>query len=346
MVGGTVLVVGQHGVTGGAIARRLETDPRWTVLTTSRRSDPSANHFSADLLQSGSLVTHRELSAVTHVVYAAYVERPTMSEAVGPNVTMLRTLFDDLFSLGAPLQQVVLIGGGKSYGEHLGHYRTPAKESDPRVLGPIFYNDQEDLLRAESDSKGFSFTVLRPDIAIGFALGSPMNLLGSIGTYAALCLEEGIPLRFPGSGTAWRALQQFTDTDILASAVNWSLTSQSARNEVFNVTNGDNFRWEHLWPDIAAVFDLDTATPQPLSLQEHLGGRKGQWASMVERHGLRPSELSQISSWPFADAIFSSGFDMVQSTIKIRQAGFADCVDSHSSVISQLQSLRDKKYLP
>ena len=27
-------------------------------------------------------------------------------------------------------------------------YKTPAKESDPRLLGPIFYNDQEDLVAA------------------------------------------------------------------------------------------------------------------------------------------------------------------------------------------------------
>ena len=31
-------------------------------------------------------------------------------------------------------------------GQHIGPYKTPAKESDPRILGPLFYDDQEDFL--------------------------------------------------------------------------------------------------------------------------------------------------------------------------------------------------------
>ena len=50
----------------------------------------------------------------------------------------------------------MLIGGGESYGERLGPYKTPAKESDPRFLGPIFYNEQEDLLADRARRGGFT----------------------------------------------------------------------------------------------------------------------------------------------------------------------------------------------
>ncbi|MFD0852074.1 NAD-dependent dehydratase, partial [Actinomadura adrarensis] len=182
-----------------------------------------------------------------------------MAESVAPNVAMLDHALEGLRAAGARLARVVMIGGGKSYGEHLGPYKTPAKESDPRHLGPIFYNDQEDLLRERGrrDGRdGFSWTVLRPDIVIGPSLGSPMNLLTSIAVYAALCGQDGVPLRFPGTREAYTALHQITDADLLAEATAWALTGGTAAEAIFNITNGDLFRWEHLWPRVAGLFDM------------------------------------------------------------------------------------------
>ena len=187
---------------------------------------------------------------------------------------------------------------------------------------------------------------LRPDVAIGFGLGSPMNLLGAIGVYAALSKAEGVPLRFPGAPGTWTALHQFTDTDLLASAVRWALDAGTARNEVFNVTNGDNFRWQHLWADIAAVFDMPTAVPQPMRLAVQMADRSAAWDALTVRHGLREVPYRQIASWEFADGVWWSDYDMVQSTIRIRQAGFTDCVDSHHSITSKLRHLREQRYLP
>jgi len=277
--GSRVLVIGPHGVTGSAIADRLGASTEWELSTASRRSgvhrlsngSARAQHVSVDLLDAAaSRAAFVNLGRVTHLVYAAYLDRPTMAEATGPNVAMLENALDALRAAGAPLQRVVLIGGGKSYGEHLGPYKTPAKESDPRHLGPIFYNDQEDLLADRARTAGFTWTVLRPDVVIGFSTGSPMNLLTSIAVFAVLSKDAGVPLRFPGSGQAWTALHQFTDAELLASATQWALTSQSTSNEIFNITNGDLFRWQHLWPDIAQAFDMPTAPPQPMNLVEQM----------------------------------------------------------------------------
>lgn len=342
----SVLVVGPQGVIGGAVSGRLRSSADWAVTGVSRRSDGPPHHIAADLLNPNALDDRPDLGAITHVVYAAYLERPTAEETVVPNVAMLRNVLEALRTHRAPLERVVLIGGGKSYGEHLGPYKSPAKESDPRFLGPIFYNDQEDLLRERAKADGFSYTILRPDAAIGFALGSPMNLLGAIGVFAALCKWEGVPMRFPGSPATWTALHQLTDTDLLAAAVEWALTSSNAADDVFNVTNGDNFRWEHLWGEIAEVFDLPTAPPQPMSLEAQLGGRAATWDRIVAKHGLVPTPFTDLAAWSFADAIFTSGFDMVQSTIKIRQAGFAECIDTHQSVVQHLRRLQRERYIP
>ena len=353
--GSRVLVIGPHGVTGSAIADRLGASTEWELSTASRRSgvhrlsngSARAQHVSVDLLDAAaSRAAFVNLGRVTHLVYAAYLDRPTMAEATGPNVAMLENALDALRAAGAPLQRVVLIGGGKSYGEHLGPYKTPAKESDPRHLGPIFYNDQEDLLADRARTAGFTWTVLRPDVVIGFSTGSPMNLLTSIAVFAALSKDAGVPLRFPGSGQAWTALHQFTDAELLASATQWALTSQSTSNEIFNITNGDLFRWQHLWPDIAQAFDMPTAPPQPMNLVEQMADKHPAWDALVSDHQLQSIPYDQVGSWAIADGVWNSGFDMVQSTIKIRQAGFTESIDSHVSLIKHLTRLRDRRYAP
>lgn len=347
----TVLLVGPHGVVGGAVRQRFTSHPDWNLATASRRvsagDSESLRAVSVDLLDAeASSAQFASLADVTHVVFAGYTERPTMAEMVAPNVAMLRNTLGGLVAAGARLQHVVLIGGGKSYGEHLGPYKTPAKESDPRFLGPIFYNDQEDVLTETATRTGFTWTVLRPDLVLGFAVGSPMSMLMSLGVYAALSKDAGIPLRFPGTPGAWTALHQFTDADVLAAAVEWALTSPNAAGAVFNVTNGDNFRWQHLWGDIADVFAMPTAAPQPMSLTEQMADKAPQWERLVHQHGLVDTDYAAVSAWPFADAVLATDYDMVQSTIKIRQAGFTGCIDTHDSVVRHLHRLREHGYLP
>lgn len=344
-----VLVVGATGVVGGGVARHLATDPEWDLMAASRR-DPGLDgveHVGVDLLdREASMAGLAACGHVTHLVYAAYVDKPSLAEAVGPNVAMLDHTLAGLARAGAPLERVVLIGGGKSYGEHLGHYKTPAKERDPRHLGPIFYNNQEDLLREDAVRRGYSWTVLRPDIVIGPSAGSSMNLLTTIAAYATLCRVGGVPLRFPGSPAAWTALHQVTDAGLLAEATGWALVSPQAAGEVFNVTNGDLFRWEQVWPEIADVFDLPTAGPQPMSLSVQMADKGGAWEQVMADHELVGASLAELASWSFADAVWNMGFDLVQSTIKIRQAGFAGCRDSHASLTGHLMALRRDRIIP
>ncbi|MFX6876819.1 hypothetical protein ABTH39_19850, partial [Acinetobacter baumannii] len=38
---------------------------------------------------------------------------------------------------------------------------------------------------------------------------------------------------------------------LLARAIAWSGEAATAQNEAFNVTNGDVFTWENIWPAVA-----------------------------------------------------------------------------------------------
>ena len=85
---------------------------------------------------------------------------------------------------------------------------------------------------------------------------------------------------------------------------------------------------------------------QPMKLAEHMPDKEPVWDRIVERYGLRPMPYGQMASWPFADGQFSTGYDLVQSTIKIRQAGFHDCVDTLARYRELLAELRAERYLP
>jgi hypothetical protein len=120
------------------------------------------------------------------------------------------------------LRHVTLYQGGKASGADLGPFKTPAREDDPRLMGPNFYYDQEDFLKEQQSGWQWHYSVLRPEAVCGFAVGNPINLIMVIGVYAAISKELGLPLRFSGPEAAYRALYQVTSADILAKVTAWA----------------------------------------------------------------------------------------------------------------------------
>ena len=307
----------------------------------------SAPHVVADVSDEESMagVVDR-LSDVTHLVFAAYQQQASVAALVAPIVGLLRGALDGLRAAGAPLRHVTLYQGNKYYGAHLGTFKTPAHECDPRLPGPNFYYAQEDLLRARAGEDGFAFTLLRPEGVCGIATGNPMNLLTAIAVYASLCREEGIPYRFTGPDVAADIIYQVCDARLLARATAWAGTSPNARNEAFNVTNGDAFRWRHMAERIASYFGIDCAPPQPLTLADHLPAHEEVWKALVQKHGLVPVAYADLAAWGFADAIFHSTSDNLSSTIKIREAGFSDCIDSERMFVELFDELARRRLIP
>jgi hypothetical protein len=173
-----------------------------------------------------------------------------------------------------------------------------------------------------------------------------MNLVNGLTIYAAICRELNVPLRFPGNHTTWNTLVEATDTGILGRATMWSLTAVKAKGEIFNVVNGDVFRWSQLWPELAALFEMPTAEPQPMSLSEQMADKAPVWQRIIKKYGLKETPWAEVAASSFLDAVLSIPYDMVQSSIKIRQAGFHDCIDSHESLKIQVARLRASKIIP
>jgi len=342
------LVAGGLGVIGRNLVEHLNGLDDWEVVGLSRRLpdfSSRAQFISVDLLDPANCERKlANLADITHVFFAAYQDRPTPAEQVGPNLAMLRNLVDALKGSATSIERIVLFQGAKAYGVHLGPFKTPARESDLRHIPPNFYYDQEDFLRMRSQTT--PWTVLRPDVVCGFAIGNPMNLAMVMAVYAVISRELGLPLRFPGKPGAYGALAQVTDAGLLARATTWAATEPRCANEIFNVTNGDFFRWEHLWPAVAKAFEMPVAQPQRLALADYMTDKAPLWESITQRYGLRPVPYASVAAWPFGDFIFGCDYDVMSDTTKIRQVGFHEAIDSEAMFLSLFDRLRHERIIP
>jgi nucleoside-diphosphate-sugar epimerase len=364
----TVLVVGVSGLIGHAAAEQFTVEPDWHVVGVSRRSPtdlPGVVLRSVDLLdRSSCLATFGALSEVTHVVYAAVDEAPGLvvgwfdAQSISRNETMLRNVLDGLAAAGAALEHVTLLQGSKAYGVHspdpaISDARLPLRERDPLRPHANFYFVQEQFLAERRRRAGWSVTILRPTVVYGGALGTNMNLIPVIGAYAALLRAEGRPLHFP---KAWGApsLSEAVDAGLLARAIVWSATAPLARNEVFNVTNGDVFSWRTVWPSIAGAFGMEPGDPEPVSFAEWMPRQGSAWSRLVARHHLTsPADivaLTGMNSLVYADMLLreppTARTPLLNSTIKIRQAGFAGCMDTEDMFVRWFRRLQESGVLP
>ena len=132
-----------------------------------------------------------------------------------------------------------------------------------------------------------------------------------------------------------------TDLTSLPEAV-WNETSV----EIFNVSNGDVYRWRQLWGELAEFYEIPLAEPLAMSTTSEMAEKGPLWDSMVARYGLFPTPYEQIANWPFVDYMLNFAEATLLSTIKIRQAGFADCIDTHQSFRRQLTRLREMRIIP
>ncbi|KZM48218.1 SDR family oxidoreductase [Labrenzia sp. OB1] len=344
------LVVGANGVIGGNLIDHLLTLDDWDIVGLSRRGGVSTDrvtYIPVDLLDRQDAESKlSSLAEVTHIFYAAYQDRPSWSELVGPNLGMLTNVVDVIETVAPGLEHISLMQGYKVYGAHLGPFKTPARESDANHMPPEFNIDQQEFLELRQVGKRWSWSALRPSVVIGFGLGNPMNLAIAIAVYATMSKRLNLPLRFPGKPGAYDSLIEMTDAGLLARATIWAATNESCANQVYNITNGDLFRWSEMWPRIAEFFDLEVAPPLPMSLASVMDDKEGLWNGIVADHSLAEHTYQEVSSWGFADAVFSWNYDFFADGSKARRHGFHEYVDTEAMFMAVFQELRSRKIIP
>jgi len=354
-----IAVIGASGVVGRALMERF-LDRNVPAVGLSRRPPadlPGAEFQPLDLLDAEACAecVQSVLHDVTHIVYAALYEKPGLiagwreQDQMQTNLTMLQNILGPLRKSGA-LRHVALLQGTKAYGAHVAPMKIPGVESQPRHPHENFYWLQEDQLIDYCDETGWTRTIWRPQVIFGHALHAPMNMLAAVGTYAALQKAAGLPFTYPGGPSA---LSEAIDADLLAAAIHFSLDDAVFENETFNITNGDVFRWQDTWPALAGIFGMEAGEPKRQLLSESFYDRESDWQEVVKRHDLKPYTLRDIvgDSYFYADAMFNAYGDKAPppallSTIKLRQAGFQDCIDTTEMFRKWFTRLADLRVLP
>lgn len=339
------LIAGATGHVGSQLVGLLTKQDDWQVITLGR-SEGGRGHIAADLL-SGDLDTVLSgAPRITHLFYCARApHNESGSENVTDNVLMLRRLVEALERMSPALAHIHIVEGGKWYGAHLGPYKTPAKEDDPRHQGENFYHAQEDWLREQQLRASWSWSASRPSFVCAVTPGRGRNMISTLGAYAAICREAGEKLDFPGSERSYGSRTEITDGPLLARAIKYLSTEPSAGNHAFNVTNGNSFRWADIWDGLAEFYSLTTGNVGKFRLAEWATGKDSVWRSIVARYGLQPSDISQVANWQFADFFFGQDYDVVSSTDKIKQCGFLESMDSKRQIFSVLAEYRNRKIL-
>lgn len=343
------LIAGAGGIIGEGVHRALEAHGA-DAKGLGRRAIEGMETVTADLTDPEA--TRRAIrdnaAETTHLFYAALAPDADLATEAERNGRMLDNLLDALEQAGAPLERVVIYQGFKIYGIHLGaKVPTPARESDPVHMPPNLYQSQEAMLAKRAETASWDYVALRPDVIInGRIHGNPMNIAAAIGAFATLSRELGVPLRFPGSEAAYRVLMQGTDADLLGEASVWAANAEGVSGEAFNVTNGDVFRWERLWQEIADYFELPMASPVPLTLTRHMADKQAVWERIAEREGLQEQQLDRVVQWGFADFIFNTETDVISDVNKIYRYGFTPRMDTRASLFKALDALKASKILP
>ena len=352
----TALVVGITGIGGNHVARELLATG-WDVVGLSRRAPkdlPDVCHVAADLLDAKALRTALADVAPTHVFITTWMRQDTEAENIRVNAALVRNLLDAL-SPKKSVRHVALVTGLKHY---LGPFEayaksgtlpdTPLRESQPRLPLENFYYAQEDEVYAAAERDRFTWSVHRPHTIIGQAVGNAMNLGTTLAIYATICKEAGRPFQFPGSAAQWNGLSDVTDARMLAKQLVWAADTDAAKNEAFNIVNGDVFRWSWLWPKLAGWFGVEAAgySGEIQPLEAAMAKDAPLWREIAARHGLAEPDLARLASAWHTDLDLGRPLEVMTDMANSRRLGFAAYQATDASFFVLFERLRAERLIP
>ncbi|WMV50994.1 hypothetical protein MTR67_044379 [Solanum verrucosum] len=359
------LIIGVTGIVGNSLAEILPgTDTPggpWKVYGVARHPRPSWNvdypieYIQCDISSPEETQSKLTLLAdVTHVFYVTWAIRPTELKMCEINGKIFQSVLDAIIPNFPNLSHICLQTGLKHYHgsfemfEKIAH-DTPYHESLSRLPAPNFYYTLEDILFEEVKKKeGLTWSIHRPGLIFGFSPYSIMNIIGTLCIYATICKHEGLPLRFPGSKSAWDGYSYCSDADLTAEHQIWASVDPNAKNEAFNISNGDVFKWKHLWKVLAEEFQVEAEEfdeSKRWTLAEMMKDKGRIWKEIVKENGLVESKLEEIGGWWFVDLVLI-GECPLDTMNKSKEHGFLGFRNSKNAFISWINKIKTCKIVP
>ncbi|KAK7383198.1 hypothetical protein VNO78_28871 [Psophocarpus tetragonolobus] len=360
------LVIGVTGIVGNSLARILSlpntAGAPWKVYGVARRTRPSWNadhslhYIQCDISDQNDAESKLScLTDVTHVFYVCWASRPTEAQNCEVNGGMLRNVLGAVIPNAPNLRHVSLQTGAKHYvgrfelfGKVEAH-EPPFTEELGRLDAPNFYYVQEDILLEEVGKKeGLTWFVNRPHVIFGFSPYSLMSLVGSLCVYAAICKHEDVPMWFPGTKAAWECYSTASDSDLIAEQHIWGAMDPHAKNQAFNCSNGDVYKWKHFWKVLAERFGIREYgffEGSNLRLSEMMKDKGAVWEEIVTENGLQPTKLEDVGNWWFSDAVLGME-PVLDSMNKAKEHNFFGFRNSKNSFMNWIDETKAYKIVP
>ncbi|XP_024521502.1 3-oxo-Delta(4,5)-steroid 5-beta-reductase [Selaginella moellendorffii] len=357
---GVAIVIGVTGINGNSICRKLLEQGSWQVYGTGRRDRPDwlpteVSYVQLDLLDQVDVQTKLSplKNRITTLFWAAWIPMKTEEENCDANGTIFRNTLDAL--LPGVLRHICLTTGAKHYLGPFDRWRdvmpaeAPFREDYPRLPVPNFYYVQEDLLFDRvKQHPHLTYSIHRPSAIFGFAPRSYMNCILALVVYAAICKRDKLPFRFFGSRATWEGLTCASDADLIAEQEIWAATHPAAKNQALNITNGDVFKWKHVWAVIADEMGVDPVPfdGESFNLESLMKGRDGAWDALVREHKLLPTKFQDVGQFWFLDTMFERAVENLSNMNKSKELGFLGFRNSEKSVRHWIQVLKAEKIVP
>lgn len=350
------LIVGASGIAGSNLADRLIASG-WDVYGLSRGRGALPSNVTpviADLTSAESVKQALGALDVGYVFFTTWARQPTEAENIRVNGGMVSNVLDALAAGPSTLRHVALVTGMKHY---LGPFEayatgavpeTPFRESQGRQDVDNFYYEQEDRVFAAAQRQGYTWSVHRPHTIIGYALGNAMNMGTTLAVYATLCKQTNTPFVFPGSAAQWHGLTDMTDARLLARQLEWAASADAAKNEDFNIVDGDVFRWKWMWSRIAEYFAI---TPAPFDgevrpLEGRMQEAGAQWHEIATEFDLAEADIGKLVSWWHTDADLGRTMEVLTDMSKSRKAGFLDFQATDDAFFDLFDRLKKERIIP
>ncbi|KAK9286938.1 hypothetical protein L1049_015346 [Liquidambar formosana] len=360
------LIIGVTGIVGNSLAEILPLPNTpggpWKVYGVARRPQPSwnadhpINYIQCDVINRQETIQKLSpLTDVTHIFYVTWSSQPTEAQNCVVNGNMFRNVLDAIVPHAPNLQHVCIqtgrkhyVGGFEDFGKAL-PYEPPFHEDLPRLEVTNFYYTLEDMMFEEAKKMGnLTWSVHRPGVIFGFSPFGMMNVIVTLCVYAAICKHEGTKLRFPGSFAVWDGYSDASDADFIAEHQIWAAVDPNAKNQIFNCSNGDLFKWKQLWKVLAEEFGVECGEFEEglnTSMEEMMKGKGPVWDEIVRENGLAPNKLEEVGVWWFADVIMTTD-SVLDSMNKSKEHGFVGFRNSESSFVNWIHKLRAYKIVP
>jgi nucleoside-diphosphate-sugar epimerase len=350
------LIVGASGLAGSNLADQLVSSG-WEVYGLSRGRTAVSTRVKpilADLTAAESVKTALGALDVSHVFFTTWTRQATEAENIRVNGAMVSNVLDALADGPSSLEHVALVTGLKHY---LGPFEayatgavpeTPFRESQGRQNVENFYYEQEDRVFAGAQRQGYTWSVHRPHTIIGYAVGNAMNMGTTLAVYATLCKQTNMPFVFPGSAAQWNSLTDMTDARLLARQLEWAATADEAKNEDFNIVNGDVFRWKWMWSRIADYFNIEPVAfdGEVRPLESRMQGGVAQWQNIALQFTLAETDINKLASWWHTDADLGRPMEVITDMSKSRKAGFLDYQATDEAFIDLFDRLAAERIIP